>query len=115
MSNSSGGFLTLAEGVCDPTNNVTFDLTVRYTESRISVGVAGSDVVVLSPPPSVAEIQQLLLTIGNAPGRLIIVVGATGLLPFTFSFFPFQKTCHLEKACSSCRVLPCCPLQLQLV
>lgn len=69
MSNSSdGSFLTLAEGICDPTNDMTFNLTVRYTESHISVGVAGSDVVILSPPPFVPEIKQLILTIGNVPG-----------------------------------------------
>ena len=71
MSNSSGGYLTLAEGICDPTNDVTFNLTVRYTQSRISVGVAGSDVVI-SPPPSVPEIEQLVLTIGNIPGTYYI-------------------------------------------
>lgn len=124
VSNSSDGYLTIAEGVCDPTNVVTFDLTVRYTESRISVGVAGSDVV-LSPPPSVPEIEQLVLTIGNIPGRYQpssnTVMEATGMrlgdifLPPAFSLFPFQKTCLLEKTCSSFRVTLCCPLQLQLV
>ena len=71
VSNFSGSYLTLTESLCDPTNEVTFDLTVSYTENQLSVGVAGSEPITLAPPPSVPALEQLLLTLGNVPGIVI--------------------------------------------
>ena len=77
MSDVSNGYLVLAEGLCDPTNEVTFELTVTYTLDSISVGVAGGDAVSLSPQPPLVEIGQLVMTIGNVPGTTLLSVFMT--------------------------------------
>ena len=67
MSNfSDDPYFTLADGLCDPTNVMTFELSVSYTESRLLVGVAGGPSLVL---PS--NNGELVLTIGNIPGTAI--------------------------------------------
>ena len=66
VSDVANGYLVLAEGLCDPTSEVTFELMVNYTLDRILVGVAGMGMV--SPQQSLPEIGELLMTVGNTPG-----------------------------------------------
>ena len=69
VSQLSGGYLTLAQGLCDSTNEVVFELSVNYTASQLSVAVSGgSPAINYPPPPSLSEFGELVLTIGNLPG-----------------------------------------------
>ena len=68
VSNFSGGYLILAEGLCNPDDEMTFELVVGVaSEDEVSVGVAGGDVVSVPLPLSVAD--GLVLTVGSIPGK----------------------------------------------
>ena len=69
MSQPSGGYITLAQGLCDPTNEMMFELSVNYTASQLSVGVSGGIPTNYPPTPPLSQFRELLLTIGNIPGK----------------------------------------------
>ena len=70
MSNnfSSGGdYSTLAVGLCNPANEMTFELSLTVTNNDvITVGVANGDVITL--PLSLSKSTGLIMTVGNIPG-----------------------------------------------
>jgi hypothetical protein len=70
VSQPSGEYLTLAEGLCDPTNEMVFELSVSYTAIQLSVAVSGGAPANYPPPPSLTQFGELVLTIGNLPDTL---------------------------------------------
>ena len=69
VSRPSGEYLTLAEGLCDPTNEMVFELSVSYTAVQLSVALSGGAPANYPPPPSLTQFGELVLTIGNLPGK----------------------------------------------
>ena len=69
-------YTTLARGLCDSADEMTFDLSVRYTVSELTVSVTVRAAAVGSvsyPPPSpLTEFGQLQLTIGHLPGQICL-------------------------------------------
>ncbi|CAI8004092.1 hypothetical protein GBAR_LOCUS3831 [Geodia barretti] len=70
VSRPSGEYLTLAEGLCDPTNEMVFELSVSYTAVQLSVALSGGAPANYPPPPSLTQFGELVLTIGNLPDTL---------------------------------------------
>ena len=67
VSNFSGDFVALPDVLCDPDNVKTFNITLVYSSSSISVDVSG-DSVILAP---VSAIEESTLTLGNVPRKCI--------------------------------------------